>query len=257
MVDSDDCRIEILDNGLGKWTRWILTSRDRTEQRKLRVRILLARVCVEGSAATHDITPGHDSEHAPDSRVNRSRKVRTSGNTRSYKKRPGGQEIADIGLPYSFLAAENEIAERGSLVASEEERFVFANRPAERTAKLIAFHLIRGCRRREKVLRVKRRIAIELKRIAVKTVRSRFGDHVHHAAGIRSVLCTVIARLHAELLQCVRKWERLVHVCVFIHVIAAVQLVTDRVLPRAIRGKSYRAGKSFRGALIGAAVRRV
>ncbi len=65
-------------------------------------------------------------------------------------------------------------------------------------------------------------IAQKLEDVTKKAVGPRLGDDVHNGPGVLTVLCAIVARLHAEFLKCVRKWERLVDLGVLIHVIAAV-----------------------------------
>src|SRR6185369_16084471 len=82
--------------------------------------------------------------------------------------------------------------------------------------------------------RIENRVTQELKRVTMKLVCAGFRDHVHHSARVLTILCTVVARLDAEFLQCVRHWKWLVDVRVFVKVVAAIKLIACLVLARTI-----------------------
>jgi len=93
--------------------------------------------------------------------------------------------------------------------------------------ELIPPHIFRrlsvGLRKgRKEISGVEYGIAQKLEDVTKKAVGPRLGDDVHNGPGVLTVLCAIVARLHAEFLKCVRKWERLVDLGVLIHVIAAV-----------------------------------
>ena len=88
----------------------------------------------------------------------------------------------------------------------------------------------------------------------MEIVSTRFGNDIDHPAGVLTVFRAVIAGLHAEFLQRVGKGKGLVDVGVFVHVVAAVELVADRILPSSVCRIGHRTGKSLGRALVSATV---
>ncbi len=84
----------------------------------------------------------------------------------------------------------------------------------------------------------------------MKAITARLCDDVHYSAGVFPILCAVIARLDAEFLQSIWKRKRLIHVGVFIYVVAAVELIADRILPGPVCRKSHCARERLGCALI-------
>ena len=144
-----------------------------------------------------------------------------------------------------------DITKDGLLITGEEEGFVFYDGPSKGPTELVALDLV--LRRRCPIPRIEDPIAHELKPVSVELIAARSGDDIYNSAGILAVLRAVIAGLHTEFLQCVRHGKRLVDVGVFVDVIAAVKLITNLVLARAVRRDSDRARKGFGRALVGPA----
>ena len=124
----------------------------------------------------------------------------------------------------------------------------------EGAAVLVALDAIWCGRRGKEVLSIESRIAYKLEGIAVEAAGAGLGDDIYHAAGILSVFRAVVAGLHAEFLERVRERKRLIDVGVFVHVIAAIELVADGVLPRAVGRIRHGTGKGLRRSLVGASV---
>ncbi len=81
-------------------------------------------------------------------------------------------------------------------------------------------------------------------------IGSRLSHDRDDTTGVLPVLCVVVARLHAELLQSIRKRKRLVDVAHVVDVRSAVEEVADLILPGAIRRDCNRGGEGFRRPLI-------
>src|SRR5271156_4249496 len=113
---------------------------------------------------------------------------------------PSRQEVSDVRLTDYVRTAKNKIAKCGALIPGEEKCLVVDNRPANRTAILIALDLVVSGRRRKKVLRIESRIADKFESVSVEVVGARFCDDVYHAARILSVFRAVVAGLHTEFL---------------------------------------------------------
>ena len=96
------------------------------------------------------------------------------------------------------------------LVIAEEEKFVMDNRPANRSAELIAVKL--GARRsgnlrardgirivvRKEVAGIHLVVAEKLKSVSVELVRARLGDDIDQAAAVVPVLCVEVRGLNSE-----------------------------------------------------------
>ena len=68
---------------------------------------------------------------------------------------------------------------------------------------------------------------------------------VHHRPRVLTVFRGVVAGLDTEFLKRIWHGERLIDIRIFIDVIAAVELVTDLILPCPIDRDGHRAGKGF------------
>ena len=148
------------------------------------------------------------------------------------------------------------------MIRAEKKRLVLNDRATNGAAKLIAFKLVPSfiLRRlpasgewRGPVSRVENRIADELKRISVKGVGSRLRNNVNHCAGILAIFGAVVTGLNAEFLQCIWIREWLIDIRVLVYIVAAVELVTDLILSRAVYGKRHRTGECLGSTLIRAA----
>ena len=128
---------------------------------------------------------------------------------------------------------------------------------AESAAILIALDAIGSARRGKEILGVEHRIANEFEGVSVETVCARLGDDVNDAASVGAVLRAVVAGLDAEFLERVGERKGLIDVGVFVHVVAAVELVADGILAGSICGESDGPGESLGGTLIGTSIRRV
>src|SRR5262249_53274715 len=126
--------------------------------------------------------------------------------------------------------------------------------PAKGSPELIAFYLVLGRGSGKEILRIEKRIADVFKDVAVKGIGTRFSHHVDYAAGILAVLRAVVSGLNAEFLKSIRKGEGLVDVGVFVHVVAAIELVADRVLAGAVYGVGHGTGERLGCPLVGATV---
>ena len=150
------------------------------------------------------------------------------------------------------------------MIPRKKERPVVNNRTADGASKLVALELIsplvfgrdsgpvRQTRRQggKEVPGVENRIAQELKRIAVEFIGAGLRNNVDDGPRVLPVLGGVIAGLNAEFLERIREWKRLVDIRVLINVVAAIQLVADLVLPRAVGRNRQR--PAFAGAPAGA-----
>src|SRR5256885_3572484 len=158
------------------------------------------------------------------------------------------------------LGHASEVAQACALVRSQEERFVLNNRAANSSAKLVSLELVaphvlgwrtvRQCQRRSPISCVEYCVSHKFERCTVQRVSSRFGDHIHDCARILPVFRTVITCLDAEFLKRIRVRKRLIDIGVLVYVVAAIELITDLVLPRTIHIKSDRSGESFSRALV-------
>ena len=166
----------------------------------------------------------------------------------------GRKEFGDVGLPNHVSAAQDEIAKCGALIPRKEESLVVNDRTTDSATVLIALDLIVGGGGSEIVLGIEVRIANKLEDIAVEIVGTGLGDDVDDATGILTVLGAVVAGLDAEFLESIGKRKRLIDVGVFIDVIAAIELVTDGVLPGAVRRVGHGPRKGFCGTLVSATV---
>src|SRR5260370_27482887 len=84
----------------------------------------------------------------------------------------------------------------------------------------------------------------------MKAVGAGLCDYVHNPTGVFSILRAVVGGLHAEFLQGVRKRKRLVDVGVLIYIVAAIELVADRILAGTVYGVCQPARKRLGGALV-------
>ena len=105
---------------------------------------------------------------------------------------------------HSYRIRRSTFAQPVAFVGHEEKGFVFLDRPAKRRAKLILQIVQLGTV--EKSFCVQALIAEELIQIPMHIVRSGLGYHVHHRAGVASVLRVERVGKHAELLDAVRGW---------------------------------------------------
>src|SRR6266568_703050 len=166
------------------------------------------------------------------------------------------QEIDDGGVAgspslrrcqYSSGSWISNVAETSPLVTSKEKRLVFSDWTAECTPELIALKLIASLilsgEIRIPASGVEHSIAQKFKRIAVEFIGAGLRHYVHYASGVLPKGRAVIAGLDAEFLERIRKREWLIDVGVFIHEIAAVELVTDLILARAVRRNGHASGK--------------
>src|SRR5215469_18175362 len=178
----------------------------------------------------------------------------------------GRRERSNIGLGrYRRGRGIPYVSQTRPLVACEEERFIPSNGTSNGASKLVSLELIPshvfrrlsvGLRQgRKEISAVKYGIAQKLEEVAVKAVASRLGDDVYNGPGVLTVLRAIVARLHAEFLKGVGKRERLVDVGVLIHVIAAVQLITDHVLARPVSRDRHRTRERLGEALVGPSAR--
>ena len=173
------------------------------------------------------------------------------------QERARREKVTYIRLADDPLAAEDKISKRRTLIAAKEKTLVAPDWPTESAAILVPLNAI-GCGRSSKeILSVENRVAHEFEGISMEIVGAGLGDDVNDAARVRSILRAVVARLYAEFLERVRERKGLIDVRVFVHVIAAVELVADRILARAICRECDGARKGLRRALVGAAVGRV
>src|SRR5260370_38588440 len=104
-----------------------------------------------------------------------------------------GAQSALKGTGASTLIAEKEKC----LVPAVIERQDHGS--AGRGGKLVALQRIAGGGK--EVASVEDRVTVELKRVAVESIRSRLGDHVDHPTGVLPIFGAVVTGLHAELLQ--------------------------------------------------------
>ena len=110
-----------------------------------------------------------------------------------------------------------------TLIARKYEQPVFPDGPPARSAELVtAQGILRRC---EKIARVEVAVPDELEEVAADLIGAGLGDDVDHRAGVQSVTRGYPVRLHAELLQRVRKGEGQIDVGMRIVVVAAVQQV--------------------------------
>src|SRR5215475_14282014 len=117
------------------------------------------------------------------------------------------------------------------------------DRAAEYAAKLVTFELVPLGRL--PLPRIEYRITRKFERVAMKAVGPRPRHDVHDSSGVLPVSRAVIAGLHAEFLERVRHGEGLIDVGIFVHVIAAVELVTNHILPRAVGRNRHSARKGL------------
>jgi hypothetical protein len=113
--------------------------------------------------------------------------------------------------------------------------------------RLIPLQLVPS--RREKIARVEYLVANIFEHVAVELVGSCLGNDVHRAAGLAAELCAVVARLHTEFLQYIGKRERLIDIGVSVHVLRAIELKVDLILPRSVAGERHGAWDGFVTAL--------
>jgi hypothetical protein len=107
------------------------------------------------------------------------------------------------------------------LIAGEEEELVFVNRPAECTAELIPLQRVTlGCK---EISGVESVIAQKFEGVAMKGIAAALGNHVDHAAGLRSVIGGQRTGLHFKFLERVRKRHRQPDIRNRVHVVSAVQ----------------------------------
>src|SRR5262249_51185718 len=114
-----------------------------------------------------------------------------------------------------------------ALVTGEEEQFVLFDRPAKRSAKLIAFQRIPDWSK--EIPSVQFVIAHKLERRTVEIVGTRFGDGIDGTTRVESVLSRERTRFNFEFLQGVGEWKRQTVIGVDIVMHTAVERV--RVSP--------------------------
>src|SRR4030095_11619649 len=114
-----------------------------------------------------------------------------------------------------------------TLITGEEEDPVFLYRPADRSSELVTFQLI--VLWSESVARVKRRVAYEPKRIAVKQVCSGLRNCVHRSRRVTSVGCILSAGDNFEFLESVREGKRHVRSDIVVQMRGAVEVVLHAV----------------------------
>jgi hypothetical protein len=92
------------------------------------------------------------------------------------------------------------------LIASEEEQFVFFNRSANASAKLVALQEIFG--RREKIAAVEFVVSNELKHSSVEIIRARLCNCVECSARVEAILGGQGTGLNLEFLKSIGEWQR-------------------------------------------------
>src|ERR1700729_1322906 len=154
--------------------------------------------------------------------------------------------IANISVGNSgYEALALALAE--ALIVHEKEGVVLDNGPADRAAKLV-LHKVRqplGCRVVEKVARVQRRIAQELKSVAVEAVRSGLQSDVHYAAA-SSDLRHEVAGFHHELLHGFERRQNGAQALIDLVIVNAVQNKGVIRLALSIDGKPLRGARVVR-----------
>src|SRR5580698_1919611 len=134
--------------------------------------------------------------------VDRSRENRTP--ERVYLTRWRTEESREVAASFSLGRHGADI--RGwsrltqSFVIAEEKCLVLANRPADRTAKLIAVKIRLGSIV-EEIARVRGAIAIELVGVSVERVGTRLGDNVDDVPAAEAVLRSESVCLNLEFLD--------------------------------------------------------
>ena len=118
-----------------------------------------------------------------------------------------------------------------TLITTEEKDSVSLNRPAQRSAELVAFDAV--AHGRESISGIEYSIADKLKQIAMKLVRARFRHQAHRASGLHTTLRRRRAGLDLELLQRIRKGHGYVAVVVHVVVIGPVQRVIQSLVQSA------------------------
>jgi len=161
---------------------------------------------------------------------------------------PDARKISNVGLADNLLAAEDKITECSALIPSKEKSLVVDDGAAESAAVLIALDAIGSGGRGKEILGVERGIAIEFEGVSVEIICAGLGDDIDDAARVRSVFRAVVAGLHAEFLERIGERKRLIDVGVFVNVVAAVELVANRILPSAICGEGDGAREGLRRA---------
>src|SRR6185312_9759009 len=114
------------------------------------------------------------------------------------------------------------IADLCLLVAEKEERLVADDRAPNHAAELIAFELVADGGK--VVASIEYGITVEFEEVAVECIGAAGGDRIHDRAGIAAITSCVIARLHAELLQRIRKRKGLVDIGIDVVVRRAVEV---------------------------------
>src|SRR5207244_4391842 len=158
----------------------------------------------------------------------------------------GGVEVLNVGLRewHGRLLTGGNCRGQGERWRSGRPCGVVDDGAAESAAKLIALDAIGSGRRGKEILGVEHRIANEFEGVSVETVCARLGDDVNDAARVGAVLRAVVAGLDAEFLERVGERKGLIDVGVFVHVVAAVELVADGILAGSICGESDGTGES-------------
>jgi hypothetical protein len=124
------------------------------------------------------------------------------------------------------------------LIAPEEKQLVFDRRTSERQTGLVLFQLIG--RMREEAVGVERGVSDKPKRVPMERVCAAPGDDVDRSTQALTERGSAIARLHAELLDGVRKREWHIEVFERILIISPVQSEREVVLARSVDGELTR-----------------
>ena len=111
--------------------------------------------------------------------------------------------------------------------ASKEKQFVFQNRTADGSAKLVELEPV--IRYSERITRVERSIANEFKQVAMKVIRAGLRDRVHGSGRVTAILRLESAGLDFKLLQRIGKRHRQIQIVVRIVVIAAIKVICQTV----------------------------
>ena len=113
------------------------------------------------------------------------------------------------------------LAECRSLIAAEEEQFVLHDRPASRSAELVA--LDRVASGRKEIPRIEFSVTNEFEQIAVKFIRAGLRHQAYGACRLAASRSRSCAGFDFEFLKSIRKWCGHISVALRIVVICAVQ----------------------------------
>ena len=117
------------------------------------------------------------------------------------------REVADAFERSRYIRrASDAFANSPPFIIQKEERAIFDDWPAQRSAKLIADVLRRGVLRGKVIRSIQHLIAQELVGRSVNPVGARLEDEIDLAAGIAAECRIVGIGQHLELSHCINRW---------------------------------------------------